>query len=78
MCFAQIVDEDQTCDGLAKNDMGECRMDMEDSELGYMGYYATEAYGLSWKVRRVCCVCVWFPWGGGERKGAPGVPSTRF
>lgn len=30
--------------------MGECRMDMVDSELAYMGYEATESYGISWKV----------------------------
>ena len=25
--------------------------DIEDSEMGYLGYQASEAYGLTWKVR---------------------------
>jgi poly(beta-D-mannuronate) C5 epimerase len=28
----------------------ESRMDIIDSDVGYLGYYAAEAYGLSWKV----------------------------
>ena len=28
----------------------ESRMDIIDSEIGYLGYYGAEAYGLSWKV----------------------------
>lgn len=47
----KVVDADETCtDGAAQDDMGECRMDMVDSELGYLGYDSTEAYGLTWKV----------------------------
>ena len=30
--------------------MGEARMDIEDSEMGYLGYQGSEAYGLTWKV----------------------------
>ena len=30
--------------------MGECRMDLVDSELAHMGYEATESYGITWKV----------------------------
>lgn len=29
----------------------ESRMDVIDSDVGYLGYYAAESYGLSWKVR---------------------------
>lgn len=28
----------------------ESRMDIIDSEIGYLGYYAAESYGLAWKV----------------------------
>ncbi|CAB1099946.1 MEP1 [Ectocarpus sp. CCAP 1310/34] len=42
----------ETCDGMAKNDMGECRMDIINSEMGYMGFFDSESYGLTWKVRR--------------------------
>ena len=46
-----IIDTSETCDGRAKNDMGEARLDIEDSEIAYLGYYNSESYGLSWKVR---------------------------
>ncbi|CAN0528013.1 unnamed protein product, partial [Scytosiphon promiscuus] len=53
----QVVNPSDSCgDGAAKNDMGECRMDMVDSELGYMGYFGTEAYGITWKVKRWHCL----------------------
>lgn len=26
-------------------------MDIIESEMGYLGFYETEAYGISWKVR---------------------------
>lgn len=29
------------------------RMDVSDSDIGYLGYYAAESYGLVWKVRGV-------------------------
>ena len=45
-----ITDESETCEGNAKNTMGEARMDIIDSEIGYLGYYASESYGLTWKV----------------------------
>ena len=47
-----ITDTSETCDGRAKNDMGEARLDIEDSEVAYLGYYNSESYGLSWKVIR--------------------------
>lgn len=40
------------CIGFAKNDMGECRMDIIDTEIGYLGYFESESYGLTWKVRK--------------------------
>ena len=46
-----IIDDDEDCDGKAKSNMGEARMDIEDSEMGYLGYQGSEAYGLTWKVR---------------------------
>lgn len=45
----------ETCSGRAQRNNGECRMDMVDSDMGYLGYDGTEAYGLTWKVR-----CGWF------------------
>lgn len=45
-----IVDDDETCEGRAKNNMGEARMDIVSSEIAYLGYYDSEAYGLTWKV----------------------------
>eukprot|EP00904_Undaria_pinnatifida_P005755 jgi/Undpi1/2309/HiC_scaffold_13.g05693.m1 len=49
-----ITDTSETCDGRARNDMGEARLDIEDSEVAYLGYYHAESYGLSWKVRGYC------------------------
>jgi len=31
----------------------ESRMDIKNSDIGYLGYYAAESYGLAWKVRGV-------------------------
>lgn len=45
-----MLHPDVTCDGMAQNDMGECRMDIVKSEIGYLGYDATESYGITWKV----------------------------
>lgn len=45
-----ITDSSETCVGKAKNEMGEARMDIEDSEMGYLGYHDSESYGLTWKV----------------------------
>ncbi|CAM9760220.1 unnamed protein product, partial [Scytosiphon promiscuus] len=50
----QVLFPDETCDGTAQNDMGECRMDIADSTLAYLGYDSTEAYGITWKVRGLC------------------------
>ncbi|CAM9830342.1 unnamed protein product, partial [Hapterophycus canaliculatus] len=44
----------ETCVGMAKNEMGECRMDIINSEMGYMGWFDSESYGLTWKVRGFC------------------------
>ena len=46
-----ITDHNQTCDGRAKDDVGEARMDIENSEMAYLGYYNGESYGLTWKAR---------------------------
>lgn len=46
-----VTNTSQTCLGRAKKTMGEARMDIEDSDMGYLGYQGSEAYGLSWKVR---------------------------
>lgn len=51
-----IVDPDETCEGLAKNNMGECRMDIVGSEMAYLGYKESESYGLTWKVKRMRAV----------------------
>ncbi|CAM9392193.1 unnamed protein product [Discosporangium mesarthrocarpum] len=40
--------------GFAKNDMGECRLDILETEMGYMGWMDSESYGLTWKVRGFC------------------------
>ena len=45
-----ITDSGETCSGKAKKNMGEARMDIEDSEMAYLGYYGSESYGLTWKV----------------------------
>ncbi|CAM9699219.1 unnamed protein product [Scytosiphon promiscuus] len=49
-----IYDEFQTCNGTAKEDMGEARMDVIDSEMAFLGFYDSESYGLTWKVRGYC------------------------
>ena len=48
--YAATVD----CDGMSQNDYGECRMDIMNSEMGYLGYKDSESYGLTWKVRGFC------------------------
>ena len=60
-----ITDESQTCKGRAKKNMGEARMDIEDSEMGYLGYHGSESYGLTWKVRQ-------------EQRGFPCTIPKRF
>eukprot|EP00903_Cladosiphon_okamuranus_P017823 g16402.t1 len=49
-----ILDPDETCDGMAKNNMGESRLDILDSEINHLGYYESESYGLAYKVRGFC------------------------
>eukprot|EP00903_Cladosiphon_okamuranus_P014539 g13486.t1 len=44
----------QTCLGHAKNDAGEARFDIINSEVHHLGYKDTEAYGITWKVRGFC------------------------
>ena len=43
-----ITDDSQTCRGRAKKNMGDARMDIEDSKMGYLRYQGSEAYGLTW------------------------------
>ncbi|CAM9596047.1 unnamed protein product, partial [Sphacelaria rigidula] len=49
-----ITNPGETCEGRAKNTMGEARMDIVSSEMAYLGYQGAEAYGLTWKVRGFC------------------------
>ena len=35
---------------LLQENRGETRMDVIDSEIGYLGYHESESYGLVWKV----------------------------
>ncbi|CAN0423387.1 unnamed protein product, partial [Scytosiphon promiscuus] len=51
-CISEIItDPDEDCTGNAKNTRGECRMDIVRTEVAYLGYYESESYGLTWKVR---------------------------
>ena len=52
-----ITDEDEDCEGRAKNTMGEARMDIVDSEMGYLGFHDSESYGLTWKVGHESIYC---------------------
>lgn len=54
--ISEVINDDvnYTCEGNPKNNMGEARMDIVDSEVGYLGYNASESYGLTWKVRGFC------------------------
>ena len=49
-----LLDTDETCQGVAKNNMGESRMDIKDSEISYLGYNGSESWGISWKIRGLC------------------------
>lgn len=49
-----VADPSETCKGVAKGDLGEARMDIEDSIISYLGYSAAESYGLSLKLRGLC------------------------
>lgn len=51
--FVNCVSENftgETCVGAAKDQMGECRMDIIKSEMAYLGFFDSESYGLTWKV----------------------------
>lgn len=50
-----ITNSKESCDGMAKNDMGEARMDIVKSEMAYLGYHDVESYGLTWKVTWTYC-----------------------
>lgn len=41
-----LLDTSETCEGAAKNDMGEARMDVEESEIAYLGYEESESWGF--------------------------------
>lgn len=49
-----VLDAGETCQGSAKNNMGEARMDVENSEISHLGYEESESWGLSWKLRGIC------------------------
>ncbi|CAN0256907.1 unnamed protein product, partial [Discosporangium mesarthrocarpum] len=51
-CISEVPEENG--DDCSKNNMGECRMDIINSEMAYLGYHDSEAYGLTWKVRGAC------------------------
>lgn len=54
-CLSEVLtDLGETCDGRAKDDMGEGRMDITNSEISFLGYDGSESWGLSWKVRGFC------------------------
>lgn len=54
-CLSEVLtDLEETCEGRAKNDMGEGRMDISNSEISYLGYDGSESWGLSFKVRGFC------------------------
>ncbi|CAN0056924.1 unnamed protein product [Pylaiella littoralis] len=53
-CVSEREHEGDPCDGQAKNDMGECRMDLINSEVAYLGWFDSESYGITWKVRGFC------------------------
>lgn len=53
--FVNCVSENftgETCAGAAKDQKGECRMDIIESEMAYLGYFDSESYGITWKVRK--------------------------
>ncbi|CAM9219249.1 unnamed protein product, partial [Sphacelaria rigidula] len=54
-CLSEVLtDSQETCKGRAKNDMGEGRMDIVNSEISHLGYDGSESWGLTWKVRGFC------------------------
>jgi len=53
-CVSESLVSNLTCEGSAKNEMGEGRLDVIRSEVSHLGYYASESWGLSYKVRGFC------------------------
>ena len=51
-----IVDDSETCSSRPKETRGEARMDIEDSEMAYLGFHDGESYGLTWKVGEGNCI----------------------
>ncbi|CAN0091526.1 unnamed protein product [Ectocarpus sp. 6 AP-2014] len=51
---SEMTHPSDTCDGAADDDAGEARMDIINSEVAYLGYQASESYGISYKVRGYC------------------------
>ncbi|CAN0408325.1 unnamed protein product, partial [Pylaiella littoralis] len=49
-----VADLTETCQGYAKNEMGEARLDIEKCEISHLGYEASESWGISWKLRGLC------------------------
>ncbi|CBJ32091.1 Mannuronan C-5-epimerase [Ectocarpus siliculosus] len=47
-------DDSSSSNGQAKKDMGNANMDIHRSEIGYLGYDGSEAYGISYKARGLC------------------------
>ncbi|CAM9171351.1 unnamed protein product [Ectocarpus sp. 12 AP-2014] len=47
-------DDSSSSNGQAKRDMGNANMDIHRSEIGYLGYDGSEAYGISYKARGLC------------------------
>eukprot|EP00904_Undaria_pinnatifida_P000993 jgi/Undpi1/10895/HiC_scaffold_3.g01421.m1 len=47
-------DDPSDVNGAAKSDMGIARMDILRSEIAYLGYSGSEAYGISYKARGLC------------------------
>ena len=52
-CLSEMT-TGETCKGFAKNDMGECRMDIFNTEMSYLGYHASESWGVTYKTRGFC------------------------
>eukprot|EP00752_Nemacystus_decipiens_P013623 g12081.t1 len=52
--FLNCISERRIGTTCAINEMGECRMDIINSEMGHMGFDDAESYGLTWKVRGFC------------------------
>ena len=49
-----IVNPNETCSGFGKTQMGESRMDIENSIVAFMGYNKAESWGITWKLRGLC------------------------